>query len=188
VRRLWVAFLLALGCTALLALAVGAGVSRLAGGDRPPPELRTVPLDALSGAGITLADPEQPPYCETERALAQRGWLSDTVAGCPISRQAAAAAAAALPAGQGSVREATLARVSDSGGGRIGQNRLAWLVVVHSDFLMLPTTRCAPPRASGPACASSGLGLVSSQAVVVVDGASGQVLAIVPVPDQGHGA
>jgi hypothetical protein len=188
VRRLWVAFLLAMGCTALLALAVGAGTSRLAGGDRPPPELRTVPLNALSTAGITLADPEQPPYCEPERALAQRGWLSEAVAGCPVSRQAAAAVATALPTGQGSVREATLARVSDSGGGRIGQNRLAWVVVVHSDLLMLPTTRCAPPRASGPACASSGLGQVSSQAVVVVDGASGQVLAIVPVPDQAHGS
>jgi D-alanyl-D-alanine carboxypeptidase len=51
---------------------------------------------------------------------------------------------------------------------------------------MLPATGCAPPRPNGPACAARGLGRVSTEAVVVVDGSSGQVLATVPVPAQGR--
>jgi hypothetical protein len=121
-----------------------------------------------------------------ERTLIQRGWVPSSFAGCPISEQAASASAVTLPEGQGTVAEVVLAEVSGTEGGTIGQNRLAWVVVVHSRFLMLPATGCAPPRPSGPACAANGLGRVSSEAVVVVDGFSGHVLATVPVPVQGR--
>jgi hypothetical protein len=184
VRNPWGLFWIALGSTALLALAVAIGVSSLGAWRQPAPQLSAVPSDALTGAGITLAAPQQPPYCETERALAQQGWVSSSFAGCPISERTASALAAALPGGQGTVDEVVLAQVTGSTGGIIGQNRLAWVVVVHSKYLMLPSTGCAPPRPNGPACAARGLGRVSTEAVVVVDGSSGQVLATVPVPAQ----
>jgi hypothetical protein len=186
VRHPWRLFWIALGSTALLALAVGLGVSSLGAWTQPPPVLSAVPSGALAGAGITLAAPQQPPYCETERALAQHGWVSSSFAGCPIPEMTAFASAAALPGGQGTVDEVVLAQVTGTGGDVVGQNRLAWVVVVHSKYLMLPTTGCAPPRPNGPACAARGLGRVSTEAVVIVDGSSGQVLATVPVPVQGH--
>jgi hypothetical protein len=186
VRHPWRLFWIALGLTTLLALAVGIGVSSLGAWTQPPPRLSAIPSEALAGAGITMAAPQQPPYCETERALAQQGWVSSSFAGCPIPEKTASASAAALPGGVGTVDEAVLAQVTTTASGAIGQNRLAWVVVVHSKYLMLPATGCAPPRPNGPACAARGLGRVSTEAVVVVDGSSGQVLATVPVPAQGR--
>jgi len=52
------------------------------------------------------------------------------------------------------VDEAVLAQVTTTASGAIGQNRLAWVVVVHSKYLMLPASGCAPPRPNGPACAA----------------------------------
>ncbi|MBJ7597568.1 hypothetical protein [Candidatus Nephthysia bennettiae] len=185
-RYPWRLFWIALGSTALLALGFGIGVSSLGASRQPAPQLSALPSGALAGAGITLAAPQQPPYCETERALAQQGWVSSSFAGCPIAETAASASAAALPGGQGTVDEAVLAEVTGSAGGVIGQNRVAWVMVVHSKYLVLPATGCAPPRPNGPACAARGLGHVSTEVVVVVDGSSGQVLATVPVPTQGR--
>jgi hypothetical protein len=184
VRQPWGLFWIALGLTAVLALSVGLGVSSLGTWSKPAPQLSAVPSEALAGAGITLAAPDQPPYCETERTLAQQGWVSSSFAGCPIPEQAASAAAIALPGGQGSVGEIVLAQVTGTEGGAVGQNRLAWVVVVHSKYLMLPSTGCAPPRPNGPACAARGLGRVSTEAVVVVDGSSGQVVTTIPVAVQ----
>ena len=157
-------FLAALACTVLLALAVGVAITR------------------MSVAG-SAQPPDQPPYCDSERLIAGRRLLPQAAAGCPVSAQAARSTAAELLVGGGSVREAVLARVSQAGPGAVGRDRLAWVVVLHSDFLLVPATRCAPPRASGPACAVSGLGAVSNEEVVVVDGDSGQILATVPIPD-----
>jgi hypothetical protein len=181
VRHPWRLFWIALGATALLALGVGFGVGDLRGWTRPPPRLSTVPAEAVARAGITLAAPNQPPYCDTATTLAGPGWVAGSVGGCPISEHAASAAAAAQPDGHGTIGEAVLAQVTATEGGAIGQNRLAWVVVVHSRHPTLPTTRCAPPRPNGPACAARGLGRVSTESVVVVDGSSGQVLATFPV-------
>jgi hypothetical protein len=186
VRHPWRLFWIALGSTALLALGVGVGVGSIGAWTKPAPQLSAVPSEALAGAGITLAAPDQPPYCETERALADQGWVSSSFAGCAIPEQAASAAAVALPGGQGSVGEIVLAQVTGTDAGAIGQSRLAWVVVVHSKYLMLPATGCAPPRPNGPACAARGLGRVSTEAVVVVDGSSGQVLTTIPVTVQGR--
>ena len=185
-RHPWRLFWIALGSTTLLALGVGIGVSSLEAWTQPPPQLSTVPSAALAAAGITVAAPQQPPYCETERAVAQQGWVSSSFAGCPIPEKTASESAAALPGGQGTVDEVVLAQVTGTSSGTIGQNRLAWVVVVHSRYLMLPATECAPPRPNGPACVARGLGRVSTEAVVVVDGSSGQVLATVPVPVRGR--
>lgn len=184
VRHPWRLFLIALGSTTLLSLGVGFGFSSLGAWSQPPPQLSPSPSEALAGAGITLGVPQQPAYCEPERTLVQQGWVSSSFAGCPIPESMASASAAALPTGQGTVDEVVLAQVKGTGGDTAGQNRLAWVVVVHSKYLLLPSTGCAPPRPNGPACAARGLGRVSTEAVVVVDGASGRVLATVPVPAQ----
>jgi hypothetical protein len=174
-------FLAALGATALLAAGVGVGVTHLVSSGPLAPRLQTVPPGTLSRAGITLAAASQPPYCDLEQGAAQRVQTGSGWAGCAISRQDAVAAA--LQGTRGTAKETVLARVS--GSGTIGQDRLAWLVVVHSKLLMMPTTGCAPPVASGPACATAVPGPLSTRGVVVVDGTTGQVLATVPVPGGG---
>jgi hypothetical protein len=171
-------FLAALGATALLAAGVGVEITHLAASSPPAPRLRTVSPGTLSQAGITLAAASQPPYCDLEQGAVQRVQTGSGWAGCAISRQDAAAAA--LQGTRGTAKEAVLARVS--GSGTVGRDRLAWLVVVQSQLLMMPATGCAPPVVSGPACATAAPGPLSTRGVVVVDGTTGQVLATVPVP------
>jgi hypothetical protein len=179
VGRRWAAFLVALGGSAALAVGFGVGVSRLAASSSPAPHLRTVPASALARAGITVSAPDQPLYCDAERTAAERRWISNGLAGCPIT--AAQAQASLLPAFQSTVTETVLARATGPTTSGIGQGRLVWIVVVQSSLLVLPTTACGPPVASGPACAAPRLGQVSGQAIVFVDGSSGQVLTTVPV-------
>jgi hypothetical protein len=182
VSRRWAPFVVALGATAALAVGVGVGTTRLVAGAEGAPRLRTVPARTLSSAGISAAAPRQPPYCDVERGAAQRGWTSSGTAGCAISQ--ADAEAALLPVFQGRVTEAVLARVTGPATTDVGSDRLVWMLVVKSSLLVLPTDACGPPRASGPACAAGPgrMGPVSTQAVVLVDAANGQVLTTVPVP------
>jgi len=180
VGQAWRLFLVAVVATLLIAVGVGVGVSRLDATAPPAPRLHTVPADTLSRAGIVLGGASQPPYCGVEDRAVERGWLAARSAECAVGRDRAAAAA--LPGGRGAVLEAVLARVS--GDGVVGHGRLAWVMVVRSDLLLVPANACAPPSATGPACAVARLGPVSNQAVVIVDGATGQVLRWVPVPGQ----
>jgi hypothetical protein len=178
-RRRWGVFLVALGGSALLAAGFGIGVGRLAQAPQPAPQLRTVPAGALARAGITIGAADQPPYCDAGRSAAARRVVQSGLPGCAISGEAAQASL--LPAFQGTVTEAVLARANGPAASGIGQGRLVWLVVVRSSLLVLPTTACAPPVASGPACASRDMGQVSGQAIVFVDGSTGQVLTTLPV-------
>ena len=178
--RRWAPFVVALGASAALALGVGVGTTRLVAGAEEAPRLRTVPARTLSAAGISVAAPSQPPFCDAERNAAERGWTSSGTAGCAISQRDAEAAL--LPVFQGHVTEAVLARVSGPATTDVGSSRLVWMLVVRSSLLVLPTDACGPPRASGPACAAGRMGPVSTQAVVLVDATNGQVLTTVPVP------
>lgn len=178
--RRWTVFLVALAGSALLAVGFGIGIGRAVGAARQAPHLRTVPAAALARAGVTLGAADQPPYCDAERTAAARRWVSNGLAGCAIT--AAEARDALLPSFQSSVSEAVLARVSGPAVSGIGDGRLVWVVVVQSSLLVLPTTGCGPPRANGPACAAPRMGQVSPQAIVFVDGTSGQVLTTLPVP------
>jgi len=182
VSRRWAPFLVALGASAALALAVGVATTRLVARAEVAPHLRTVPPGTLSAAGISVAAASQPPYCDVERSAAQRGWTSAGAAGCAIGQPDAEAAL--LPVFQGHVTEAVLARVTGPATSDIGHDRLVWMLVVRSSLLVLPTNACGPPRASGPACAAGRMGPVSSQAVVLVDATNGQVLTTVPVAAQ----
>lgn len=178
-RRRWGVFLVALAGSAVLAVGFGVGIGRAVQSPRAAPHLRTVPAGALARAGITMGPADQPPYCGAGRPAAGRGWVPSGLPGCAISGEEARASL--LPAFQGMVTEAVLARVSGPAGSGIGQGRLVWLVVVRSSLLVLPATACAPPVASGPACAVRDLGPVSPEAIVFVDGSSGQVLTTLPV-------
>jgi hypothetical protein len=182
VSRRWAPFVVALGASAALAVGVGVGTTRLVAGVEEAPRLRTVPARTLAAAGISVAAPSQPPYCDVERDAAERGWTSSGTAGCAISQTDAEAAL--LPVFQGHVTEAVLARVSGPATADIGSDRLVWMLVVKSSLLVLPTDACGPPRATGPACAAGPgrMGPVSTQAVVLVDATNGQVLTTVPVP------
>jgi hypothetical protein len=177
--RRWTVFLAALAGSVLLAVGFGIGIGRAVGATQPPPRLRTVPAGALARAGIDLGSADQPPYCDAERTAAARGWVSTGLAGCAITGREARAAL--LPTFQSSVTEAVLARVSGPAVSGIGDGRLVWVVVVQSSLLVLPTTACGPPVASGPACAAPRLGQVSPQAIVFVDASSGHVLTTLPV-------
>jgi hypothetical protein len=150
----WLVFVVALAGSALLALAAGAGAARLAAPAPPAPRLATVPSGALARAGITVAGAGQPPYCDLERRAA-RG-----MAGCAISR--ADAEAALLPAFQGNVKEAALARVSGPPASGLGQDRMVWLVVVRS-YLLVRADQASP------------------DVVVFVDAGTGQVITTLPV-------
>jgi hypothetical protein len=179
-RRRWTVFLATLAGSALLAVGFGIGVGNAFGAARQPPHLRTVSSAALARAGVALGAADQPPYCDAARTAAARHWVSAGVAGCAIT--GAEAESALLPSFQPAVTETVLARVSGPAVGDVGQGRLVWIVVVQSNLLVLPTNACGPPRASGPACAAPRMGQVSSQAIVLVDGTSGQVLRTVSIP------
>lgn len=178
-RRRWGVFLVALGASVLLAIGVGVGVGRLAQGPQTAPKLRTVPVGALARAGITIGAADQPPYCGAGRSVAGRRPVPSFLPGCAISGEEAQASL--LPVFQGTVTEAVLARASGPATSGLGQGRLVWLVVVQSSLLVLPTTACAPPVASGPACASRDVGQLTGEAIVFVDGSTGQVLTTLPV-------
>jgi hypothetical protein len=184
--RRWTAFFVAVGTSVVLAVGFGVAVRHLVATTRPAPTLRTVPAQTLPQAGMTVVAASQPPYCEFGRGIAERRWMSGGIAGCAITR--AEAEAALLPVFQGHVSEAVLARVTGPAASDLGRDRLVWMVVVQSSLLVLPTTACAPPVASGPACAVSHLGPVSKEVIVFVDAANGQVLTSVPVPGQAAGS
>jgi hypothetical protein len=184
VRSRWGAFLAALGATAVLAVGFGIAVTRATAAAAPAPRLHSVAAGTLSQMGISLAAADQPPYCGAERVALGQGWIATGRGGCAID--SSDAIDSAVHGDPGTAQEAVLARVSVTGAGpsAVGGNRLAWVVVVHSALFVLPASGCGPPVATGPACASRRLGPVSNQAVVVVDGETGQVLATVPVVGQ----
>ena len=178
-RGPWRTFIVAVSATALLAAGVTVGVGYSSTSGQSAPQLHSVPPGTMSGAGISLAPAGQPPYCGVERGAVQRGWIGTASGGCAISQQEASQA---IPPGQ-AVLEAVLVRVDAPDPSPIGHGRLAWLLVVRSNLLMLPTIGCAPPVASGPACAVRRLGRVSNEAVVVVDGSSAEVVTTLPLPN-----
>jgi hypothetical protein len=153
-RRRWAAFGAALAGSALLAAGAGIAAGRLAPPAPPAPRLETVPPGALARAGITVDGAGQPAYCGVERVRAAG------VGGCAISR--GDAEAALLPAFQGTVREAVLARVSGPPASGLGRDRTVWLVVVRSYLLVRPDQ-------------------TSPDVVVFVDAATGKVVTTLPV-------
>ncbi|HXM57216.1 MAG TPA: hypothetical protein VOB72_17585 [Candidatus Dormibacteraeota bacterium] len=177
-RGRWAVFLLALAASALLAIGFGIGVTRATGATPQAPRLRTVSAGALAAAGVTLAPPEQPPYCDAERTAAARRWISAGMAGCAITDREAEAAL--LPELQSTVTEAVLARVTGPAVAGVAEGELVWLVVVRSNP-QLATSECGPPRANGPVCAARRPGQVPAQEIVLVDGSSGEVLKTLPV-------
>lgn len=147
----------------------------------PAPRLRTVPAATLAQAGYTLAAPSVPPYCGAVQSASVQGWVSGSMGGCPISAEAAEAAA--FPGGGRTVLEAVLARVSDSGQGQVGRDRQAWLVVVRYSSLLEPMYLCPVPAVGAP-CPAAAPGFAATD-VIFVDATTGQQLAVLRVSSNG---
>jgi hypothetical protein len=174
----WSQFLAGCAITAALALGFGNGVGWLvASSQSPAPTLQTIPPGTLQRDGITLSAAPQPPYC----GLADDGivshWLRTGLAGCAISQSAAEAAA--TRGASGTIQEAMLARVTANGGLPIGRNRLAWLVVLRGGFG--PQRLTCPAGGAGPRAACATVPTPSFTRVVIVDGMTSQVVAVVIV-------
>lgn len=178
VRHRWLVPVAALAGTVVLATAVAVVGNRAVSGGAPAPRLATVPQAVLARAGYSLAPALTPPYCGAEQALARRGWAPSGGAGCPISRDAAVAAAPAA------AQEALLARVTSTRSRVIGSDRLVWLVVYRPNVQLLPMIRCVAP-ANRPPCPPASSPVLTSRAVVFVDAFTGRVLTYLPVTGAG---
>jgi hypothetical protein len=174
----WGPLLLGCAVTAVLALGLGSGASWLVASSRgPAPVLKTIPADALQRYGITLAAAPQPPYCGLGAPGPLGRWLRAGLAGCAISRSAAEAAA--TRGATGTVQESVLARVTANGTLRIGRDRLAWLVVLRGG--LGPQRFACPAAGAGAPVSCFALPALSFTRVVIVDGLTGQVMAVVIV-------
>jgi hypothetical protein len=174
-RRRWLVFFAASAGTALLAVGFAIAVNHAVASRGAAPRLRTVPASVLARAGYSLAPPSVPPYCGTVQAASVQGWISSDFAGCPISREAAEAAA--FPGGGRRVIETLLARVTAAGDGQVGQDRQAWLVVVRYSGLQMPMYLCPVP-AIGALCPNTAPGFAATD-VIFVDASTGQQIAVV---------
>ena len=176
--RRWIPLLVA----AVLAAGLAVGTTYLVNrAFQPQPEepvqLRTVPVTALTTLGVTTTAARVPAYCGVVAGAAEHGMGGGGIAGCPISREAAEAAA--RQGSGGKVSEAVLARVT-SRQPTIGSERLVWLVVVQNAIppLRMQAVSC-PIRATAgetvggaPSCAA----LVGGSQLVFVDAHSAKVL------------
>ncbi len=181
----WSSFLVACAVTVVLALGFGNGMSWLVtSAQSPAPTLRTIPPRTLQRYGITLSAATQPPYCGLAEGGPISRWLRTGLAGCPISRSAAEAAA--TRGASGTIQETVLARVTANGALPIGKDRLAWLVVLRGGS--------GPPRVACPIRGATThitcpvISTPSFTRVVIVDGMTGQVVAVVIVGVQWAGA
>jgi hypothetical protein len=183
VRHRWLVFLAALAGSALLAGGFAIAADRVAAVRAPAPHLATVPAATLRGAGYTLSPPAEPPYCGVVEAAAAHRWLRGSAAGCPIDRDAASEAATSMASvvggGGPTAKEALLARVSAGRSSSLGQGHLTWLVVVHTNAVLLPMLTCASPAVGGP-CPPQAVSVFPTS-VVFVDAQSGRVMEVLPV-------
>lgn len=177
VRHRWLAFLVALVGSGLIATGFAIGMDRALALNGPAPRLTTVSRATLENAGYSLAPPALPPYCGEVKAAADRGWMPVDLAGCPISRETAVAIA--VPGGGRVVDETLLARVSALGASSIGQNRLTWLVVMRFSSLMMPMYVCPNPAVGLPCPAVSPS--FAGREVVFVDAHAAMPLEVLPV-------
>ncbi|HSR26254.1 MAG TPA: hypothetical protein VLW53_22050, partial [Candidatus Eisenbacteria bacterium] len=147
----------------------------------PAPHLSTVPTSVLARAGYSLAPAVTPPYCGVEQAAARHGLAPNGAAGCPISREAAMAAAPAA------AQEALLARVTSSGSNPVGRDRLVWLVVYRPNVQLIPMIKCAAP-ATRPPCPPAPAPVLTSRSVIFLDAYTGRLLTFLPVTGAGSPA
>jgi hypothetical protein len=145
-----------------------------------PVQLKTVPAATLSQLGVTAASAQVPAYCQVVAAATDHGMGGPGPMGCPISRQAAEAAAR-QGAADGASKEAVLARVTAMRQSSLLNDRLVWLVVVQATSPALrvrPAVACpvvAGPRGGTPTpiCGAA----VAGSQLVFVDARSAVVLA-----------
>jgi hypothetical protein len=177
VIRRWLPLAAGIVGTLVLAIGVGAGVQTALAVGQPTPRLRTVPPATLARLDISLGPATEMPYCSLQGLPLLGRLVTARPLGCPISRGQAIAAARG-PVSR-TVIETLLARVTAPNQPAIGQDRLAWLVVLGG---------WRPPPIP-PACAACALSPGSSTirpillpimvapSLVVVDAVTDRVLA-----------
>ena len=146
-----------------------------------PVQLKTVPATALSQLGVTAASAPVPAHCRVVGAATDHGMGGPGPLGCPISRQAAEAAAR-QGAPEGAAKEAVLARVTAMRQSSLLNDRLVWLVVLQGTSPALrvrPAVACPVVAGPGggttptPICGTA----ISGSQLVFVDARSAAVLA-----------
>lgn len=118
---------------AVLSIVVGAGL----GADRAfdfgrqaTPRLRSVPASTLEQLGVRLNPVNPPLYCAPAALAAQYGLPLGRLAGCPLQRAAAVAAASDwVP---GTAREAVLAWIDLRRNPAAAGERLVWAIVMQA--------------------------------------------------------
>lgn len=175
-KRRW----LPLAAAAVLAAGLAAGTGYVV--DRsfqPQPEepvqLKSVPATVLSRVGVTAEAARTPAYCNVVGIATEHGIGGAGAAGCPISRQAAEAAA--RQGGSGRTTEAVLARVT-ARQPTIGTQRLVWLVVLQNAISgqPVPAVACPIKTAQGTAATAPCGGFTGLSQLVFVDAHTATVL------------
>jgi hypothetical protein len=170
-RRRWSVLAAAVAATVLLAAALGVVTDRLTASSPASPGLRSVSPALLAQMNLTVKPAGQAPYCGLVQAPGDRGWPHGVTLGCAVSRKTAEAAAGQQP---GQIVESVLVRVSIPPPSPVGQDRLAWLVVVRLTVpggAPLSCGRKGPIEVPCPTTASA----ATLTAVIVVDAYTGQV-------------
>lgn len=175
---------------AVLSIVVGAGL----GADRAydfgrqaTPRLKSVSASTLAQLGVRLNPVNPPLYCGPVKLAAQYGLPLASLAGCPLQRGAAVAAASDwVP---GTAREAVLAWIAQLRNPAAAGERLVWVIVMQAG------------QSAGGKRLTAGCGIVSSRVgrylcgagmrpdqLVFVDAQTGEFITSLPLARSGQAA
>jgi hypothetical protein len=158
-RRVWLGLVL----SAVLSMVIAAGLEADRAydfGRQATPRLKSVPASTLEQLGVRLNPTNPPLYCAPVALAAQYGLPQGSVAGCPVRRSTAVAAASDwVP---GTVREAVLAWLALRRDPASSGERLVWAIVIQSG-------KSSAGKLLGASC-----GIVSSRAGSYLCGAVGR--------------
>jgi hypothetical protein len=170
-RRRWSVLAAAGVATVVLAAGLGVLADRLTSSSPASPGLRSVSPALLAQLNLRVRPAGQAPYCGLVQVPGDRGWLHGVTLGCAVSRRTAEAAAGQQP---GRIVESVLVRVSMPPSSQVGQDRLAWLVVVRLTVPAGPPSSCGTKGPIVAPCPNPA-GAATLTALIVVDAYTGQV-------------
>jgi hypothetical protein len=155
--------LLGLVLGAVLSMVVGAGLEADRAydfGRQATPRLMSVPASTLEQLGVRLNPANPPLYCAPVSLAAQYGLPPASVAGCPLQRSSAVAAASEwVP---GTAREAVLTWLALRRDPASSGERLVWAIVMQSG------------KSTAGKLVTAGCGIVSSRTGSYLCGAMGR--------------
>ena len=181
--RRWTPLLVGLVVTAVLAVGTAAAVGHLGSSGPPQPRLTRVPAGTVVQWGIELAPVTAPPFCPTLQAVADHGVLGQGAGGCPVSQEAAVAAA--QRGGDGAVLEMRLATITLGHSNQIPHDQPAWIVVLR--FQSQGLVAMGGCRPDAPGCSGAPAFPGETAQIVIVNAYTGRVLLDIPVlPSDGR--